>query len=108
MRGDVYELPAPKASRGHEQQDRRYGVVVQSDLLPLSTWLIAPTSTSSREASFRPAVTIKGKPTLVLAEQTTAIDPQRLGKQIGHLTRSEMGSVNAALLAVLDLTPSID
>ncbi len=108
MRGDVYELPPPKASRGHGQHGKRYGVVVQSDLLPLSTWLIAPTSTSSREASFRSAVNIKGQPTLVLAEQTTAIDPQRLGKQVGHLTRSEMNSVNAALLAVLDLTQSLD
>lgn len=104
MRGDVYELPAPKASRGHEQHGKRYGVVVQSDLLPLSTWLIAPTSTSSREASFRPAVRIKGQPTLVLAEQTAAIDPQRLGKLVGHLTHSEMHTVNASLLAVLDLT----
>ncbi len=108
MRGDVYELPAPKASRGHQQHGNRYGVVVQSDLLPLSTWLIAPTSTSSREASFRPAVHIKGQLTLVLAEQTAAIDPRRLGKHIGHLTHSEMNSVNAALLAVFDLTAPLD
>jgi mRNA-degrading endonuclease toxin of MazEF toxin-antitoxin module len=40
---------------GHEQRENRYAVVVQPDLLPLSTWLVAPTSTSARPASFRPA-----------------------------------------------------
>lgn len=104
MRGDVYELPTPKTPRGHEQRGKRYGVVVQSDLLPLSTWLVAPTSTSSRSASFRPKVTVKGKETLVLAEQTTAVDPQRLGKLVGHLTREEMDSVDTALITVLDLS----
>jgi mRNA interferase MazF len=32
--------------------------VVQSDDLPLSTWLIAPTSTGGRAASFRPEIEI--------------------------------------------------
>jgi len=35
-------------------------VVVQSDLLPLSTWLVAPTSMSARAATFRPQVEIDG------------------------------------------------
>lgn len=103
MRGDVYKLPPSKRSRGHEQHDARYAVVVQSDLLPLSTWLVAPTSTSAREASFRPKITIDGGETKVLAEQTAAIDPQRLGEHVGHLTRSELADVTAALRVVLDL-----
>ena len=75
MRGEVFQLHAPRGSRGHEQSGSRYAVVVQSDQLPLSTWLVAPTSTSARAASFRPEVEIGGVNTRVLAEQTAAIDP---------------------------------
>lgn len=103
MRGDVYRLRAPRNSRGHEQRDRRYAVVVQSDSLPLSTWLVAPTSTSARSASFRPEVEIDGRATRVLAEQTTAVDPSRLGDSIGHLTFDELRRVEAALRLVLEL-----
>ena len=38
------------------QAGARYAVVVQSDDLPLSTWIIAPTSTGRRQASFRPEI----------------------------------------------------
>jgi mRNA interferase MazF len=101
VRGDVHELRAPRDARGHEQRGNRYAVVVQSDLLPLSTWLVAPTSTGAREASFRPEVAIAGGETRVLVEQTTAVDPQRLGRLVGHLSTSEMAAVDAALLVVL-------
>src|SRR5262245_29367472 len=73
VRGDVYELNAPRGTKGHEQRGNRYAVVVQSDHLPLSTWLVAPTSTSARPASFRPAVEIGGTSTLVLVEQIAAV-----------------------------------
>jgi mRNA interferase MazF len=78
-------------------------VVVQSDLLPLSTWLVAPTSTSARPASFRPEVEVAGRRTRVLAEQTTAVDPQRLGELAGQLTLEELQRVDAALRIVLGL-----
>ena len=76
-------------------------VVVQSDLLPLSTWLVAPTSTSARPTGFRPEVEIDGKTTRVLVEQTAAVDPERLGHLIGHLTRRELSTVDTALKVVL-------
>jgi mRNA interferase MazF len=103
VRGDVYELKASRDARGHEQRGNRYAVVVQSDLLPLSTWLVAPTSTSARPASFRPEIEIAGKSTLVLVEQTAAVGPQRLGELVGHLTRQEMAAVDNALRVVLHL-----
>ncbi|MFA4841099.1 MAG: type II toxin-antitoxin system PemK/MazF family toxin, partial [Agrococcus sp.] len=53
VRGDIYRLKAPRDARGHEQTGSRFAVVVQSDDLHLSTWLVAPTSTGRREASFR-------------------------------------------------------
>ena len=103
MRGEVYRLRAPRDTRGHEQAGGRYAVVVQSDLLPLSTWLVAPTSTSARPATFRPEVEVQGRLTRVLAEQTAAVDPSRLGDSVGYLTLDELREVDAALRIVLSL-----
>ena len=103
MRGEVYRLRAPRAARGHERAGARYAVVVQSDALPLSTWLVAPTSTAALAASFRPEVTVAGRRTRVLAEQTAAVDPSRLGESAGQLTYEEMRRVDAALRLVLAL-----
>lgn len=103
MRGEVFRLRAPRETRGHEQRDARYAVIVQSDQLPLSTLLVAPTSSSARPASFRPEVVIRERPTRVLAEQSAAVDPGRLGDPIGRLTFDELRQVDAALRLVLDL-----
>ena len=103
MRGEVYRLPGPRGSRRHEQSGARYAVVVQSDELPLSTRLVAPTSTSARAASFRPEIEIGGQLTRVLAEQTAAADPSRLGKNVGYLSLEDIRRVDAALRIVLDL-----
>lgn len=103
MRGEVFRLHGPRGSRGHEQSGSRYAVVVQSDQLPLSTWLVAPTSTSARAAIFRPEIEVGGVDTRVLAEQTAAIDPSRLGKSVGFLSFDEMQRFDAALRVVLDL-----
>ena len=104
MRGDLYRLRAPRDARGHEQSGPRYVVVVQSDDLPLSTWLVAPTSTGRREASFRPEVEIDGVKTRVIIEQLTVIDPEvRLGEFAGRLDSAEMRAVDEAMLTVLSL-----
>ena len=103
MRGEVYRLRAPRGARGHEQSGARFAVVVQSDDLPLSTWLVAPTSTSARPASFRPEVEVDGGTTLVLTEQTSAVDPERLGAAAGLLSLDEMQRVDAALRLVVRL-----
>jgi mRNA interferase MazF len=99
----VYELRAPRDARGHEQRGNRYAVVVQSDLLPLSTWLVSPTSTSARPASFRPEIEVAGKTTVVLVEQTAAVDPERLGQLMGHLSSAQLAAVDGALRVVLGL-----
>ena len=103
MRGEVFQLRAPRGGRGHGQSGSRFAVVVQSDLFPLSTWLVAPTSTAARAASFRPEIEINGRFTRVLAEQTAAVDPGRLGKSVGHLSLEEMRRIDAALRIVQDL-----
>lgn len=104
MRGDLYRLRAPKDTRGHEQAGARFVVVVQSDDLPLSTWIVAPTSTGRREASFRPEIEIDGVRTRVMIEQLTAVDPEtRLGEFAGRLDPTELRAVDDALLTVLGL-----
>ncbi|MFT4137087.1 type II toxin-antitoxin system PemK/MazF family toxin [Microbacterium sp.] len=104
MRGDVYRLKAPRDAQGHEQSGPRYAVVVQSDDLPLSTWIVAPTSTGRRPASFRPEIEIDGVSTRVLIEQMTAVDPERrLGEFAGRLSSAELAAVDHALRGVLAL-----
>jgi mRNA interferase MazF len=103
VRGDVHRLRSARSAHGHEQAGARYAVVVQSDSLPLSTLLVAPTSTSARPASFRPEIVVQGVTTRVLAEQAAAVDPARLGKRAGHLSFDELRRVDAALRVVLEL-----
>ena len=95
VRGEVFRIPPPTRARGHEQRGARYAVVVQADeFLGLSTLLVAPTSTSARAASFRPTITLAGQKTRVLAEQTTVVDPERLGRSAGRLDAQELRAVD--------------
>jgi mRNA interferase MazF len=104
VRGEVYRVPARRGTRGHEQRGARFAVIVQADeFLDLSTTLVAPTSTSARPASFRPAVTLERRETRVLVEQTTVVDPQRLGRSAGRLEASELRAVDEALSLILGL-----
>lgn len=103
QRGDIFALRLPKGV-GHEQQGRRFGVVIQSDaFLPRSVVLVAPTSMSAKPASFRPEVEIDGASTRVLVEQVGAVDVNRLSELAGHLTPEEQWGIDAALLTVLGL-----
>jgi mRNA interferase MazF len=104
VRGEVFRLPARRSARGHEQRGARYAVIVQSDeLLELSTTLIAPTSMGAQPASFRPIIELDGEATRVLAEQTTVVDPRRLGRSAGRLDAAELRAVDEALLLVLGM-----
>jgi mRNA interferase MazF len=103
LRGDIHELRIPRG-QGHEQQGRRFGVVVQAnEFLPRSVVLIAPTSRSARSASFRPEVDVLGENTRVLVEQVGAVDTGRLGDLVGRVTPEEQWGIDEALLTVLGL-----
>jgi mRNA interferase MazF len=104
VRGEVFRLPPRREARGHEQRGARYAVVVQADeFLGLSTVLVSPTSTSAQAASFRPTITLEDGDTRVLVEQTTVVDPQRLGPSAGRLDARELRSIDEALMLVLGL-----
>ena len=90
--------------RGARARGARFAVIVQADeFLELSTVLVSPTSTSARPASFRPTITLNGVQTRVLVEQTTVVDPQRLGRSAGRLDANELRAIDEALMLVLGL-----
>jgi mRNA interferase MazF len=104
VRGEVFRLPPRRGAKGHEQRGARYAVIVQADeFLDLSTTLVAPTSTTARPTSFRPPIGLEGLQTRVLVEQTTVVDPQRLGPSAGRLAASELRAVDDALALILGL-----
>jgi mRNA interferase MazF len=79
-------------------------VVVQADeFMALSTTLVAPTSASARPATFRPTISLDDTETRVLVEQTTVVDPERLGRTAGRLDVHELRAVDDALALVLGL-----
>jgi mRNA interferase MazF len=86
LRGNVHEFRPPRGI-GHEQQGRRYAVIVQADeFLPRSVVLVAPTSRSAKPASFRPQIDVLGETTRVLVEQVGAVDAGRLGDLVARVS----------------------
>jgi mRNA interferase MazF len=99
----VYEFRPLRGTR-HEQQGRRYAVIVQAnELLPRSVVVVAPTSTSARAASFRPVIDLLGNATRVLVEQLGPIDAGRLGELVDHVSPEQQWGIDEALLTVLGL-----
>jgi mRNA interferase MazF len=103
VRGDVHAIKLPRR-RGRVQHGLRYAVIVQADdLLALSTVVVCPTSRSAPAATLHPEIVIGDEPTRVLCEMVGAVDVRALGRQVGHLTLSEMRDVDDSLLLVLGL-----
>ena len=104
VRGEIFRLPSPRGARGHEQRGARYAVIVQADeFLDLGTVLVAPNSTRAHPASFRPTISLDGNETRILVEQTTVVDPERLGRSAGRLGAGELRAVDEALMLLLGL-----
>ena len=102
MRGDVYRLKRPRSAQGHEQQGERYAVVVQANAYEhLSTWLVAPTTTSPSIMIHPPsnyAARMSGcwssRPPPSTRSASATSRPPKPG---------ELMEINVALRAVLDL-----
>lgn len=103
LRGDIHEFRMPRGT-GHEQEGRRYGVIVQAnELLPRSVVMVAPTSRSARPASFRPEIDLLGETTRILVEQIGAVDAGRLGELVGRVSPEQQWGIDEALMTVLGL-----
>jgi mRNA interferase MazF len=107
VRGSVYRLRKPKDRAGHEQDGRRFAVVVQASRLDhLSRWIVAPTSASDNVVPgvLRPVIDWGSGESRVLCDAIQAVDPEhRLGDHVGNLTLREMQQVDRALRFLLDL-----
>jgi mRNA interferase MazF len=101
VRGDIHRLKSDRQAKGREQRGARLAVVLQSDYLPLSTVVVAPTSTAARPADFRPEITVDGTVTKVLIEQLAAVDLSRLGEHVGTVSPQERLAIDEALRDVL-------
>ncbi len=102
-RGDVHRVRLP-GRRGRAQAGARHAVILQADeLLGLSTAVVAPTSRSAADATFRPQVEIGDERARVLVEQLRAVDVRYLGERTGHLSADEQRAVDDALALVLAL-----
>jgi mRNA interferase MazF len=78
-------------------------VVQAAEFMALSTTLVSPTSTGAQPSTFRPTISLEGTETRVLVEQTTVVDPQRLGNSAGRLDAGELRAIDEALAMVLGL-----
>jgi mRNA interferase MazF len=101
VRGDLYRLRPDKSAVGREQRGNRYAVAIQTDLVRLSTLVVAPTSTSAQPAIFRPRIERDATPTLVLVDQLRAVDSTRLGEFAGRLDVGELEEVDRAVRLIL-------
>lgn len=103
MRGDLYRLRPGKNVIGHEQRGTRYAVAIQSDMIGLSTIVVAPTSTSAQPAIFRPQIEMDGTRTRILVDQMRAVEASRLGEFAGRLDPGESDELDQAVRLVLGL-----
>ncbi|MBQ1092178.1 type II toxin-antitoxin system PemK/MazF family toxin [Streptomyces sp. B93] len=103
FRGALYEIRAAPGARGHEQQGRRFAVVIQSDRFSTSTVTVALTSASAGPAVYRPEIELEGKATRVLTDQIYSVAPERLGDFRGALDADELVALDRALMLKLGL-----
>ncbi|MFB8777341.1 type II toxin-antitoxin system PemK/MazF family toxin [Streptomyces broussonetiae] len=103
FRGALYEIKAAPGARGHEQQGRRFAVVIQSARFSTSTTTVALTSATAGPAVYRPEIELEGKATRVLTDQVYSVAPERLGDFRGALDAEELVALDRALMLKLGL-----
>ena len=104
IRGAVYRVDVGEARRGREQRGKRLGLVLSPTSMPWSVATVVPTSTSAREAVFRPSVEIDGQATRFLVDQIRSIDVDYIvGEPVHYLERDELAEVEHAVARYLGL-----
>jgi mRNA interferase MazF len=104
IRGAVYRVDLGEAKRGHEQRGKRLGLVLSPRSMPWSTATIVPTSTTAREAVFRPSLEINGQETRFLVDQIRSIDTDYIvGDPVHYLERDELAEIEHAVSRYLGL-----
>jgi mRNA interferase MazF len=103
FRGTIYEIKALPGARDHEQQGRRYAVIIQSDRFATSAITVALTSSSAGPAIYRPEIDFDGTKSRILADQIYTVSPSRLGDFKGALEAHEAAELDRALMLKLGL-----
>lgn len=103
FRGSIHEVKALPTARGHEQQGRRYGVVIQTGRFASSLTTIAMTSTRAGPAVYRPEIRLNGVSTRILTDQIFSLADSRLGAFVGALEPDERSDLDRALMLKLGL-----
>ncbi|MDQ3504401.1 MAG: type II toxin-antitoxin system PemK/MazF family toxin [Actinomycetota bacterium] len=76
---------------------------MRSGELNLSTPLVVPTSRSAQPGILRPGVMVAGEQAQVMTEQRACVARERLGELMGQVSRTELDSLDAALILVFQL-----
>jgi mRNA interferase MazF len=104
IRGAVYRVDLGEAKRGHEQRGRRLGLILSPTSMPWSVATVVPTSSTAREAVFRPSLEINGQETRFLVDQIRSIDTDYIvGDPVHYLERDELAQVEQAVSRYLGL-----
>lgn len=103
FRGAIYRVKALPTTRGHEQQGKRYAVVIQSDRFASSLTTVAMTSTRAGSAIYRPEIELNGTRTRILTDQIFSLADSRLGSIAGTLEAEELADLDRALMLKLGL-----
>jgi len=103
FRGAIHEIKALPTARGHEQQGKRYGVVIQSDRFASSLTTVAMTSSRAGHAIYRPEIELNGSLTRILTDQIFSLADSRLGTFTGALEPDELMDLDRALMLKLGL-----
>lgn len=112
QRGDVFWFE-PDPVRGSEQAGRRPAIIVSRDAINrVSPVIIIVPRTTYRGQTFYPSDVLIHAPEGGLSQDSVAmglhiraIDKQRLGAQLGHISTATMAQVEQAILQVLDILP---
>lgn len=90
-RGDVW-LVCLDPTVGREIQKTRPGVIISPPEIHdhLRTVIIAPMTTGSQPAPFRPDIEFQGKSGRIVLEQMRCLDRKRLIKRLGKIDRKTL------------------
>jgi mRNA interferase MazF len=88
---------------GHEIKKTRPCLIISPDEMNehISTVIIAPMTTKSRDYPTRVSTSLKGKKGWVVLDQIRTIDKKRLIKKLGHLHKGKVQEVKAILQEML-------
>ena len=97
-RGEIWWVALDPAI-GSEIQKTRPCLIVSPDVMVagLRTIIVAPLTSKSRPASFRPPVSFKGTTGLILLDQLRAVDKTRLRNRMGKISDETMTNVLSML-----------